>query len=140
MDLSWRKATLDDVRIRLHGWLSRRQYHAALFSRTGSDDALAYALWQDRGNEVFLRHFFVSRAHRREGVGRNVMQLLEQQIWPRDRRIILEVLSGNGRGRHFWQALGYHPYSETLIKDASGSEQAARAAGTAAGPAARGSG
>lgn len=145
MKLTWRHAILEDVpilaemnaaliedesgskaplqhelRLRLHSWLSRREYHAVLFESPGTDGPAAYALWQDRGNEVFLRHFFVQRERRRRGIGRRVLELLEHDILPSGRRIILEVLESNARGRGFWSAMGYQPYALTLTKEPAG--------------------
>ncbi len=108
-----------ELRLRLRSWLSRREYHGVLFEAEDSLPA-AYALWQDRGNDIFLRHFFVHREHRRRGIGRRALRLLEDTILPPDRRIVLEVLENNDRGRRFWFAMGYRPYALTLTKESAG--------------------
>jgi ribosomal protein S18 acetylase RimI-like enzyme len=63
---------------------------------------------------VHLRQFFVSRDHRRQGVGRQAMTLLLQQVWPPDARISLDVLVQNQQGLAFWKALGFSEYAITL--------------------------
>ena len=138
MNIDWRPATAADVQIlahmnqhliedetgdsapdttslrfRLHGWLTRGEMRASLFLHESTE--VAYALWQDRGNDAFVRHFFVSREYRRLGVGRRAMEILERDILP-PRTIRLEVLHDNVRGREFWQSLGYVPFSLTLEK------------------------
>jgi ribosomal protein S18 acetylase RimI-like enzyme len=56
----------------------------------------------------------VDRRHRRRGIGREAVTILREQIWPRDRRLTVEVLVGNEPAVAFWQAVGYVPYSLAL--------------------------
>lgn len=68
----------------------------------------------DPQNTVFIRHYYISRELRRQGLGREAMKLLQQTRFPDHTRVYLEVLWHNQRGRDFWQALGFKPYSITM--------------------------
>ena len=39
------------------------------------------------------------------------MQLLREEIWPRGRRMTVEVLCANAAGVAFWKEMGYREYS-----------------------------
>jgi GNAT superfamily N-acetyltransferase len=94
---------------RMRGFLGG-EYRAVLFDRDGR--LVAYALWAERGDGLYLRQFFVVREARRGGIGRNAMSIL--RIWPSDVRLYLEVLTGNARGLAFWRSLGFADYALTL--------------------------
>jgi GNAT superfamily N-acetyltransferase len=102
-------------------------YRAALFERDGR--LVAYALWAERGDGLYLRQFFVVREARRGGIGRQAMAILRQEAWPQDARLYLEVLTGNTRGLAFWRALGFADYALTLELLPSSSASGARASG-----------
>lgn len=87
-------------------------YRAVLFERDGR--LVAYALWAQRGDGLYLRQFFVVREARRDGIGRAAMAILRQDVWPQDTRLYLEVLTGNTRGLAFWRSLGFADYALTL--------------------------
>ena len=97
---------------RMRGWLARGGYRAELFEEHG--EVVAYALYRESAEEVYLRHLFVVRNRRRQGLGRQVMRLLSDEIWPRGRRLTVEVLCGNTAGVAFWKAMGYREYSLCL--------------------------
>jgi GNAT superfamily N-acetyltransferase len=135
-EIRYRKATLDDARLlaelnhqlirdeghrnpmtvpeletRMRDWLVTT-YEAALFE----DDTgvVAYALYRRDDGEVYLRQFFVVRERRRRGVGRAAIEILRDQVWPRDKRLLVEVLSHNTPGIHFWKTVGFREYSLAL--------------------------
>ena len=49
----------------------------------------------------------VERDKRRRGIGRAAMEVLFKDVWPRDRRVVLEVLAKNGRAIAFWRKMGF---------------------------------
>ena len=104
--------TIDQLRMRMTEWLAGR-YQAVLFE-TPEGEPLAYALYRDDGETLFLRQFFVTRAHRQTGVGRAAIQQLLREVFPPGKRITVEVLSANTRGLAFWHALGFSDYFVTL--------------------------
>jgi GNAT superfamily N-acetyltransferase len=97
---------------RMRLWLGRGGYTAVLFAEDGA--VVAYALYREAPDEIYLRHLFVVRHRRREGVGRRVMQTLRRQIWPGGKRFTVEVLCHNTAGIAFWKAMGYQEYSLCL--------------------------
>jgi len=88
------------------------EYRAVLFERDGR--LVAYALWAQRGDGLYLRQFFVVREARRGGIGREAMAILRKHVWPQDARLYLEVLTANTRGLAFWRSLGFADYALTL--------------------------
>jgi GNAT superfamily N-acetyltransferase len=88
------------------------EYRAVLFERDGR--LVAYALWSQRGDGLYLRQFFVVREARRDGIGRAAMAILRKDVWPQDVRLYLEVLTANQRGLAFWRSLGFADYAVTL--------------------------
>ena len=97
---------------RMRRWLSMGEYTGRLFEENGQ--VVAYALYREFAEEIYLRHLFVVRGRRRQGIGRRVMQILRDEIWPRGRRLTGEVLCANTTGVAFWKAMGYREYSLCL--------------------------
>lgn len=96
-----------------HLWLGS-DYQAALFDNEGR--AAAYALYRlDEEGIIYLRHFFVCRHCRRQGVGREAMRQLREEVWPAGKRILLEVLLHNDRGLRFWRAVGFQDHALVLL-------------------------
>lgn len=44
-------------------------------------------------------------------MGREVMRILREEIWLRDKRITVGVLTGNQTAIDFYQTIGFQPYS-----------------------------
>ena len=97
---------------RMRRWLGNREYTGRIFEENGQ--IVAYALYREFAEEIYLRHLFVVRDRRREGFGRRALQLLREEIWPPNRRMTVEVLCGNAAGVAFWKAMGYREYSVCL--------------------------
>lgn len=101
---------------RMRRWLGH--WHIDLFTQ---DSLIAgYCVYRiqtyefSRENTVYIRHYFITRELRRQGLGREAMKLLKQNRFPENTRVFLEVLWRNQRGRDFWEALGFSPYSVTM--------------------------
>jgi predicted acetyltransferase len=103
--------TVSELEQRMRGWLAT-EYRAVIFA--GGGEPLAYALYRESPEEVYLRQFFVRRDRRRMGVGRQAMALLRREIWPPGKRLTVEVLCRNEAGLAFWRAVGYCDYSLAL--------------------------
>jgi ribosomal protein S18 acetylase RimI-like enzyme len=158
--IDYRSATLDDVpalarmnrqlvedeqhrnRIKPDAWFEERMrgflsgaYKAVLFDLAG--EVVGYALYTghpDHADTLYLRQIFVSRSHRRQGIGREAMRILRDEIWPKDKRITVEVLVGNEVARAFYEAVGFTPYSIELEMLAREGGTPQTAAANAAGP------
>ena len=108
---SVRSMTVPELEQRMRGWLAA-DYRAVVF--LGDGEPLAYALYREGPEEVYLRQFFVRRDRRRRGAGRQAMALLRREIWPAGKRLTVEVLVRNTAGLQFWRAMGYRDYSLAL--------------------------
>jgi len=103
--------TVDELRGRMRGWLGG-EYKAVIFGPAA--DPVAYALYRENATEVYLRQLFVRRDRRSEGIGHSAVDALRSQLWPRHKRLTVEVLTANVRAVEFWRAVGYKDYCLTL--------------------------
>jgi len=99
-----------ELKERIKKWISD-EYEATIFSK---EVDLAYALFRESESEIYLRQLFVIRDRRKQGIGRNAMNMLFNQVWPKNKRLTVDVLASNHGGIKFWRALGYRDYSLSL--------------------------
>jgi GNAT superfamily N-acetyltransferase len=104
--------TAPELEARLRNWLVRGEYAAILFE--DEKGFIGYALYREQPAEIYLRHFFIERCRRRLGFGRRALELLRSQLWPRNRRFTVEVLTANHAAVQFWRAVGFVDYSLSL--------------------------
>jgi predicted acetyltransferase len=104
--------TVPELAERMSAWLSSGEYTAVLFE--ADDEVVAYALYAEQLTEVYLRHLFVVRHRRRHGFGRQAMSMLQFSIWPRDKRLTVQVLCTNAPALAFYRTLGYADYCLSL--------------------------
>lgn len=88
------------------------EYRAIIFEVGG--EIVAYALYREGMDEVYLRQLFVVRHRRRRGIGRRAVETLRSQVWPKTKRLTVEVLVANTAAVAFWRAVGYADYALTL--------------------------
>src|SRR5882724_3356141 len=105
------RMSVAELEQRMRDWLAA-EYTAILFE--DGDETVAYGLYREDAGEIYLRQLFVVRNRRRQGIGREAMEILRSKIWPKDKRLTVEVLSANSAGVAFWRAVGYRDYSLTL--------------------------
>ena len=105
--------TIEQLAERMNKWIEG-EYTAVLFE---IGEVVAYALYRNAEDSIYLRQFFVYREHRRQGLGRRAMQLLFREIWPKGKRITVEVLTGNASAIQFWRSVGFVDYSLALEKN-----------------------
>ena len=103
--------TVPELEQRMRGWL-QTEYAAVIFEE--KSEVVAYALYRDEPEELYLRQLFVTRNRRRKGIGRAAVEILRTQIWPKDKRLTVSVLVKNEGAVAFWRAVGYKDYSLTL--------------------------
>jgi GNAT superfamily N-acetyltransferase len=108
---------LTELEARMRSMLSGN-YTATLFEQ--GTHVVAYALWTEQPDWVYLRQFFVARDSRRRGVGTQTIRVLTDEVWPADKRIRVDVLVGNRPALEFWRAVGFVDYLITLEMDRSG--------------------
>ena len=104
--------TVPELAERMSKWLDTG-YTAVLFQ---IDEIVAYALYRNSGDSIYLRQFFVHRNHRRKGIGQRAMKILFQEVWPKDKPITVEVLIHNSAAINFWRNVGFTDYSLALEK------------------------
>ncbi len=95
----------------MRGWLAD-QYRAVIYEEGGG--VVAYALYREQSDEIYLRQLFVVRSRRRQGIGRHAVEILRSQLWPQNKRLTVEVLVANRNAVAFWRAVGYVDYSLML--------------------------
>ncbi len=103
--------TVPELEERMAEWLGS-EYSAMLFENDG--EVVAYALYREQPAEVYLRQLFVVRHRRRQGLGRAAFAILRSKVWPKDKRLTVEVLVHNQTAIAFWRAVGYQDYSLKL--------------------------
>jgi GNAT superfamily N-acetyltransferase len=103
--------TVPELEQRMKNWLAS-EYSAVIFEE--NDEVVAYALYREQPEEVYLRQLFVARNHRRQGIGRKTLEILRAKIWPKNKRLTVEVLVKNEKAVAFWRAVGYKDYCLTL--------------------------
>ena len=103
--------TVPELEQRMRGWISG-EYRAILFE--DATELVAYALFREQPEEIYLRQLFVVRHHRSQGVGRRAVEILRSQIWPKNKRLTVDVLVANTRAINFWRSVGYADYSLSL--------------------------
>jgi len=103
--------TVLELEKRMRGWLSG-EYRAVIFEDAG--EVAAYGLYREQPDLIYLRQLFVVRHRRRQGLGREAMEILRSQVWPKDRRLTVDVLVANQSGVAFWRSIGYTDYALSL--------------------------
>jgi ribosomal protein S18 acetylase RimI-like enzyme len=104
--------TVTQLEDRMRDWLESGDYDAILFEYNAA--VVAYALFQQKPESIYLRQFFVDRDFRRRGIGQSAIYMLMNDIFPRGLRITLDVLSKNPAGWTFWRRVGFHNFAFTL--------------------------
>src|SRR5437016_9900113 len=101
------RMTVPELEQRMRGWLSE-EYRAVIYEDGG--EIVAYSLFREQAEEIYLRQLFVVRHRRRQGLGRQAVEILRSQVWPKTKRLTVEVLVANQSGVAFWRAIGYTDY------------------------------
>ncbi|WP_433294299.1 N-acetyltransferase family protein [Actinoplanes sp. CA-030573] len=106
-------ATDDELADRMRRWITGEVYHVAVVEDDG--EPVAYGVWRDDEDGIYVRQFFVVRHRRRTGLGRQAFTLLAGG-WRRA-PVRLDALVHNERALGFWRALGFRDYSIILSRD-----------------------
>ena len=99
--------TLPQLEERMRSFLSE-EYRAVIFEEDKA--VVAYALYREEPDQIYLRQLFVSRDRRRRGFGRRAVEILRSEIWPKEKRLTVDVLLHNTSAIAFWRAVGYKDY------------------------------
>ena len=112
--------SLPQLEARLERWMSEGQ-EICLFEESGNPIGYCiYGVFPDNYlpqlSIAYIRHFFISRTHRKAGLGREALECLIESRLPTQCRITLDVLATNTGGAQFWAKLGFAPYSMSLLR------------------------
>jgi predicted acetyltransferase len=105
------RMTASELEGRMRQWLSE-EYKAIIFEEAG--ETVAYALFREQAEEIYLRQLFVVRHRRSRGIGRRAVEILRSEIWAKNRRLTVDVLVTNPRAVAFWRKVGYTDYCLSL--------------------------
>lgn len=103
--------TAPELEQRMRSWLAG-EYRAVIFGEQG--EVVAYALFREQTDEIYLRQLFVVRNRRRKGIGRRALGTLRSEVWSKAKRLTVEALVKNEAAVAFWRAMGYRDYALTL--------------------------
>ena len=103
--------TVPELEGQMTGWLSG-EYRGVIYEDSG--EIVAYALFREEPKQIYLRQLFVVRHRRSQGLGRQAVEILRSQVWPKTKRLTVDVLITNQRALAFWRSVGYTDYCVTL--------------------------
>ena len=99
--------TVPELEERMRGWLAG-EYRAVIYEEDG--EVVAYVLFCEQPEEIYLRQLFVVPRRRNQGIGHQAVEILRSNFWPKTKRLTVDVLAGNKRGIAFWRKVGYADY------------------------------
>ena len=105
------RMTVPELEQRMRDWLAS-EYTAIIFEE--AKEVVAYALYREQPEEIYLRQLFVGRNRRRQGIGRQAFEILRSKVWPANKRLTVDVLVQNAAAVAFWRAVGCKDYCLTL--------------------------
>ena len=97
---------------RMAHWIDGGEYEVLLFRR--GERVAGYAAWRLEDRGAYLRHFFICRDQRRQGLGRAAMTMLCRDVFPKDRPIQIEAAIGNTSAIAFWRAIGFGDFGLSM--------------------------
>ena len=105
------RLSLAQLRDRMQKWI-RGEYRAVVFE--SNQIPISYALYREDHDEIHLIQLYVDRKRRRQGIGHHCVDILRLEIWPSDKRLIVEALVKNESTIQFWRSIGFSAYRLTL--------------------------
>jgi ribosomal protein S18 acetylase RimI-like enzyme len=115
------------LKLRMQTWLDGSWSAVMIYK---NDDLIGYLMYQQREDDyypdqqvIYVRQFFVQRAYRRRGIGRQAFDKITTQYFPSDAKIMLDVLATNAEALSFWEDLGFQRYATSLQRNVTQSAQ-----------------
>jgi len=105
---------LSQLNRRMRGWL-REGYRAYFFKRDGR--VIGYCVFIKQKDYLYIRQFYIERAERRKGSGREALGWLRRHAWKRESRLRMDVLVGNRAAIGFWRSAGFKDYCLTMERE-----------------------
>jgi ribosomal protein S18 acetylase RimI-like enzyme len=94
---------IEQLTDRMSGWL-QAEYRGYLVMI--SDRVAAYCLYRDDGGYYYLRHLYVDRDFRRQGIATQLLDWMYANIWT-DKKVRLDVLTHNQDAIAFYNRYGF---------------------------------
>ncbi len=104
--------TVPELEQRMRGWLAS-DYAAVIYELGG--EVVAYILYREQAEEIYLRQLFVVRDRRRQGIGRHAFEIIRSQIWPANKRLTVDVLVANTPAVAFWRAVHSRRWAGVML-------------------------
>jgi GNAT superfamily N-acetyltransferase len=108
--------TAAELQQRMCAWWSDG-WEIRLFVDEEQERVVGYALYQIRCDDyfperkiIYLRQFYVERAMRLQGIGRGALTWLQENEWPADCTVVIDVLASNPLAHAFWKRMGFDTY------------------------------
>lgn len=108
-----RRMTVAKIEDRLRSWLAG--CYRALLARRGGE-VVGYLIYIEEpdpcvvdGRQAYIRQLYVRSEHRREGVGRAMVERFIAEHVSAGTPVEMDVLAHNDTGRAFWEAIGFAP-------------------------------
>ena len=105
------RMAVPELEQRMRSWLAS-EYAAVIFEE--GKEIVAYTLYREQPEQIYLRQLFVVRDRRRKGIGRQAFEILCSKVWPTNKRLTVDVLVQNAAAVAFWRAVGCKDYCLTL--------------------------
>ena len=103
--------TVPELEQRMRGWIAE-EYRAVIFE--DDSEIVAYVVFREEPQEIYLRQLFVVAHRRGQGIGRRAVEILRTQLWPPNKRLTVAALTSNEKALQFWRSLGYTDYAVSL--------------------------
>ncbi len=115
--------SLKEYEDRFREWLDTNIWTVDVFLHDGQ--VIGYSVYQDRAdyynpNEavIYIRQYYIERAHRRLGLGKAAFQILIDTRFPKHvQSIALDVMATNSAGQNFWKKMGFNKYFISMKKE-----------------------
>ena len=95
--------TIEQLAERMSDWL-KTEYCG--YQGIIGDRVAAYCLYRDDGRYYYLRHLYVDRGFRRQGIATQLLDWMYTNIWT-DKKVRLDVLTHNQNAIAFYKQYGF---------------------------------
>jgi GNAT superfamily N-acetyltransferase len=113
---------VEELEARMRNWLTSGTMRGVIFEV--DSQPVGYTVFGlEADATVNLRHFFIARERRRQGLGTAAMKLLVQNVIPPGARVTVVVLARNEAGIRFWESLDFQDYAHILERRARGGDR-----------------
>ncbi len=117
--------SVDALRDRMATWLAADEWKIIVLAQ--EETIFGYMVYQVRPDSyepeiafVYVRQYFIERNWRRKGLGRAAFDALARAYFPARSKVVIDALASDPNATAFWAALGFQPYSVTMMLHRTG--------------------